>query len=134
MGTEELECRSDEAELDATMERDVVDTAGIELGVYVKPLPDEGECELLGRIALEEFAAADGWFSMDGFPVVIEDEESATDADTDTEEDGISSVEVDVDEGVVVPNEMARVPDIAGAELDTETGNVADGTVDAELV
>ncbi|GLA40792.1 hypothetical protein AnigIFM63309_008629 [Aspergillus niger] len=109
------------------MERDVVDTAGIELGVYVKPLPDEGE-------SLEEFAAADGWFGMDGFPVVIEDEESATDADTDTEEDGITSVEVDVDEGVVFPNEMARVPDIAGAELDTETGNVADGTVDAELV
>jgi hypothetical protein len=40
------------------------------------------------------------------------DEESATDADSDTEEDGITSVEVDVDEGVVVPNEVARLLDL----------------------
>ncbi|KAL3258919.1 hypothetical protein ABHI18_005641 [Aspergillus niger] len=133
MGTEKLGCRSDEAELDVIMGQYIVDTAGIELGVYVKPLPDE-ERELLGRIALEELAAADGWFGMDGFPGVVEDEEPTADSDVEAEEDCIKGVEVGFDDRIVVPNEMARVLDIAGAELDTATGNVADGTTDAELV
>lgn len=56
--TQELGCK-DKAELDVIAGREIVNIASLELGVNVKVSLDEGECELLSCIAMEELAAAD---------------------------------------------------------------------------
>ncbi|GLA89346.1 hypothetical protein AtubIFM56815_003821 [Aspergillus tubingensis] len=132
IGTEELGCR-DEAELDVIAGREAVDFANLELGVNVRASLYEGECELLSCIAMEELAAADGWFGMDDFSEVVNDEVSTIDAGTEADENCITGVDVDVDEGVVVPK-VTRVLEIAGIELDTATEDVEDGTTGTELV
>ena len=133
IGTEELGCRDDEAELDAIARREVVDIANLELGVNVRVSLDECQCELLSRIAMEELPAADDWFGMDDLSDVMKDEESEIDAGTEADENCITGVDVDVDEGVVVPK-VTRVLEIAGIELDTATEDVEDGTTGTELV
>lgn len=131
--TEELGCRDDEAELDAIAGREVVDIANLELGVNVRVSLDVCHCELLSRIAMEELPAAEDWFGMDDLSDVVKDEESAIDAGTEADENCITGVDVDVDEGVVVPK-VTRVLEIAGLELYTATGDVEDGTTGTEPV
>ena len=104
--------------------RKAVDIANLELGVNVRASLYEGECELLSCIAMEELAAADGWFGMDDFSEVLNDEVSSVDAGTEADDNCITGVEVEIDEGVVVPKEVTRVLEIAGIELDTATGDV----------
>ncbi|GLB05926.1 hypothetical protein AtubIFM57258_001220 [Aspergillus tubingensis] len=133
LDTEELGCRDDEAELDAIAGREVVDIANLELGVNVRASLDVCHCELLSRKAMEELPAADDWFGMDDLADVVKDEESAIDAGTEADENCITGVDVDVDEGVVVPK-VTRVLEIAGIELYTATGDVEDGTTGTEPV
>ncbi|PWY71327.1 hypothetical protein BO83DRAFT_427933 [Aspergillus eucalypticola CBS 122712] len=83
---------------------------------------------------MEELAAADGWFGMDDFSEVVNNEVvnnevSTVDAGTEADDNYITGVEVEIDEGAVVPREVTRLLGIAGIELDTATGDVETDTM-----